>query len=176
MTPPPPSKASHLPKRKDRQRRPSAVHFPPQARPPPPPLCDIPLGCRFFTGPWTVTCSSVASGRCVLSAAAAGAPAGVVSAFTEPSGWCAGAVLDVAGCAVCVSAAPSGWRTGGCAGRCRGRLTILAAHAPPPSGRPQAAALHPPRPPLSDADVVCWPLPQRPRAAEQQPSEQTALQ
>ena len=22
---------------------------------PPPPLCDIPLGCGFFTGPWTVT-------------------------------------------------------------------------------------------------------------------------
>ena len=39
--------------------------------------------------------SHVASGRCVLSAAAAGAPAGVVSAFAEPSGWrtggCAGA-------------------------------------------------------------------------------------
>ena len=39
--------------------------------------------------------SHVASGRCVLSAAAAGAPAGVISAFAEPSGWCAGAVLDV---------------------------------------------------------------------------------
>ena len=51
--------------------------------------------------------SHVASGRCVLSAAAAGTPAGVVSAFAEPSGWCAGAVLDVAGCAVCASAAPS---------------------------------------------------------------------
>ena len=48
----------------------------------------------------------VASGRSVLSAAAAGAPAGVVSAFAEPSRWCAGAVLNVAGCAVCASAAP----------------------------------------------------------------------
>ena len=56
--------------------------------------------------------SHVAPGRCFLSAAAAGAPAGVVSAFVEPSGWCAGAVLDVAFCAVCLSAAPSGWRTG----------------------------------------------------------------
>ena len=27
--------------------------------PPPPPLCDIPLGCCFFTGPWTVTRSSL---------------------------------------------------------------------------------------------------------------------
>ena len=37
--------------------------------------------------------SHVASGRCVLSAAAAGALAGVVSAFAEPSSWCVGAVL-----------------------------------------------------------------------------------
>ena len=34
-----------------------------------------------------------------------------VSAFAEPSCWCAGAVLNVAGCAVCASAAPSSWRT-----------------------------------------------------------------
>ena len=54
--------------------------------------------------------SHVASGCCILSAAAAGAPAGVVSAFTEPSGWCAGAVLVVAG-AVCALAMPSSWRT-----------------------------------------------------------------
>ena len=53
------------------------------------------------------------SGRCFLSAAAAGALAGVVSAFAEPSSWCAGAVLNVAVCAVCASAAPSSWRTEG---------------------------------------------------------------
>ena len=35
--------------------------------------------------------------RSLLSVAAAGAPAGVVSAFAEPSGWCAGAVLVVVG-------------------------------------------------------------------------------
>ena len=52
----------------------------------------------------------VVSGRCVLSAAAAGAPAGVVSAFAEPSSWCVGAVLNVAWCAVCASAAPNSWR------------------------------------------------------------------
>ena len=50
--------------------------------------------------------SHVASGRCVLSVAAASAPAGVVSAFAEPSGWCVGAVLDVGWCAVCVLPAP----------------------------------------------------------------------
>ena len=27
--------------------------------PPPPPLYDSPSGCRFFTGPWTVTRSSL---------------------------------------------------------------------------------------------------------------------
>ena len=56
--------------------------------------------------------SHVASGRCVLSAAAAGAPAGVVSAFAEPRRWCAAAVRVVAGCAVCASAAPSSRRIG----------------------------------------------------------------
>ena len=35
---------------------------------------------------------------------------GVVSAFAAPSGWYAGAVLDVAWCAVCASVAPSSWR------------------------------------------------------------------
>ena len=57
--------------------------------------------------------SHVASGRCVLSAAAAGAPAGAISAFAEPSSWRVGAVLNVAGCAVCASAAPNNWRIEG---------------------------------------------------------------
>ena len=52
----------------------------------------------------------VASGRCFLSAAAAGALAGVVSAFAEPSSWCVRAVLNVTWCAVCASAAPNSWR------------------------------------------------------------------
>ena len=76
--------------------------------PPPPatPLCGVPSGCCFFTGPWTVTHSSL----CMLRRA--GAPGGAVSVFAEPSGWCAGAVLDVAVCSVCASAAPSNWCTG----------------------------------------------------------------
>ena len=87
----------------------------------PHPLCDIPSGCCSFTGaldshPFSP--SHVASGRCVLSAAAAGALAGVVSAFAEPRRWCAGAVLVAAGCAVCATVAPSSWRIGGCAGCC----------------------------------------------------------
>ena len=52
----------------------------------------------------------VASGCCFLSAAAAGALAGVISAFAEPSSWCVGAVLNVAWCAICASAAPNSWR------------------------------------------------------------------
>ena len=87
------------------------------------------------------TPSHVASGRCVLSAAAAGVLAGAVPAFAEPSCWCAGAVLNVAGCAVCASAAPSSWRIGDCAGCCRGRLTVFVDHTPPSSGRPQPASL-----------------------------------
>ena len=56
--------------------------------------------------------SHVVLGRCFLLAAAASAPAGVLSTFAEPSGWCAGAVLDVAECAVCALAAPSSWCLG----------------------------------------------------------------
>ena len=79
----------------------------------PEPLCDIAVWLLFLYGaldshPFFP--SHVASGRCVLSAAAAGALAGVVSAFAEPSRWCAEAVLDAAGCAVCASAAPNNWR------------------------------------------------------------------
>ena len=54
--------------------------------------------------------SPVLPSACCVWAAAAGAPGGVVSAFAEPSGWCAGAVLVAAG-AVCAVAMPNGWRT-----------------------------------------------------------------
>ena len=74
-------------------------------------------------------------GRC------GGALAGVVSAFAEPSSWCVGTVLDVAGCAVCASAGPNSWRIGGCAGCCRGRLTVFAVHVPLSTGRPWPALL-----------------------------------
>ena len=113
----------------------------------PPPPCVTSVGLWFLYGaldshPFFP--SHVASGRCVLSAAAAAAPAGVVSAFAEPSSWCAGAVLNVAGCAVCASAAPSSWRIGGCAGGCGGRVAVFAALPPPPPpggrGGPSASA------------------------------------
>ena len=108
----------------------------------PDPLCDITSGCCFFTGaldshPFFP--SPVVSGRCIWSAAAASAPAGVVSAFGDPRRWCAGAVLVAAG-AICALAVPSSWHTGGCAGCCGGRLTIFAAHAPLPCGRPPPAS------------------------------------
>ena len=59
-----------------------------------------------------------ASGRCVLSAAAARTRCGVVSALAEPSSWGAG----------------------GCAGCFGGRFTVVAAHSPPHSGRPPPAS------------------------------------
>ena len=79
----------------------------------PPPPCDIPSGCCFFTGPWTVTRSSLRMlrlGRC---------------------GRCSfcGAV-----------AAPSTWRTGGCAGGYGGRVSAFA--PPPPSSRRPPAEMY----------------------------------
>ena len=71
----------------------------PQSPPPPPPVWHS-VGLLLLHGALDshpLFPSHVASGRCVLSAAAAGAPAGVVSAFAEPSSWCVGAVLVVAG-------------------------------------------------------------------------------
>ena len=84
------------------------LHRTPQ--PPPPPPRDIPSGCGFFTGaldshPFSP--SHVASGRCVLSAAAA-----------------------VVACVVFASLGPSSLRTGGCAGGCGGRFTVLCCPLP----------------------------------------------
>ena len=84
------------------------------------------VGCLFLYGaldshPFSP--SRAALGRCFLSAAGVGA--GVVSALTEPSGWCGGAVLDVAGCVICASVAPSSWRIG---------VVLVVAGVPPPPG------------------------------------------
>ena len=79
---------------------------------PPLPLCDIPSGCCLFTGPWTVTRSSLRMLRRVAAFCQPLRPVLLLVSFPEPSGWCAGALLDVAGCAVCASAAPSSWCTG----------------------------------------------------------------
>ena len=62
--------------------------------------------------------SRAASDQCVLTAAAAGVPCGVLSALVGPSGW----------------------RTGRCAGSCGGRFTVFAAHHPPHPGRPPHAS------------------------------------
>ena len=39
--------------------RTNSIALEPRVPPPPPPLCDIPSGCCSFTGPWTVTRSSL---------------------------------------------------------------------------------------------------------------------
>ena len=75
-------------------------------RPPPPPHSVRLLFLYRALNSHAFFPSHVASGRCFLSVAAAGAPAGVVAAFAEPSRWCAGAVRDVAGCALCAFAPP----------------------------------------------------------------------
>ena len=65
-------------------------------------------------GPWTVTRSSLRMLRRVAAFCQPLRPVLMlvsVSVFVEPSGWCAGAVLDVAVCALCESAARSSWRT-----------------------------------------------------------------
>ena len=83
--------------------------------PPPRPLCDISLGCCSFTGPWTLTRSSLRMLRRVAAFCRPLRPVLLLVSFPHsrsPVVWCAGAVLDVAGCAACASAAPSSWRTG----------------------------------------------------------------
>ena len=76
------------------------------------PLCDIPSGCSFFTGPRQ---SPVLPFACCVGALLSVGRCGRCSCWCRfrvrrPSGWCAGAVLNVAGCAVCASAAPNNWR------------------------------------------------------------------
>ena len=95
-------------------------------------------------GPWTVTRSSLRMLRWVAAFCRPLRPVLPLVSFPRsrsPVVWCAGDVLNVAGCAVCVSAAPNNWRIGGCAGCCGGRLTVFAVHTPPSTGRPQRASL-----------------------------------
>ena len=75
----------------------------------PAPLCDIPSGCCSFTGLWTVPRSSLRMLRRVNAFCRPLRPVLLLVLFLRswsPVVWCAGAVLDVAGCAVCASAAP----------------------------------------------------------------------
>ena len=62
------------------------------------PLCDISLGCGFFTGPGqSLFLPSLAAwGQCFLATIAASVPCGVVCALAGPSSWRTGVVLVVA--------------------------------------------------------------------------------
>ena len=86
------------------------------------PLCDIPSGCCFFRAldSHHFFPSRAASGRCILTAAAACVPCGVVCALAEPSSW----------------------HTGGCASCCRGHFTVCATHSPLHPGLPPHASPH----------------------------------
>ena len=80
---------------------------------PPPPLCDIPSGCCSFTGPWTVTRSSLRMLRRVAAFCRPLRPVLLLVSFPRlwsPVVGVLGTVLNVAWCAVCVSAAPNNWR------------------------------------------------------------------
>ena len=88
---------------------------------PPPPPCDIPSGCSFFTGPWTVTRSSLRILR-------------RVAAFCRP----------LRPVLLLVSFPRSRSPVVGVLGLCwllRGHLTVFAVHTPPLSGCPQPASL-----------------------------------
>ena len=69
----------------------------------PPPCDDIPSGRCFFMGPWTVTRSSLRTLRRVAAFCRPLRPVLLLVSFPRsrsPVVWCAGAVLNVAGCAV----------------------------------------------------------------------------
>jgi hypothetical protein len=74
----------------------------------PHPLCDIPSGCCSFTGPWTVTRSSLRMLRPVAAFCRPLRPVLLLVSFPQPSSWCAGAVPNVAWCAVCACAPVTG--------------------------------------------------------------------
>ena len=103
----------------------------------------------------------IASGCCFLSAAAASALAGVVSAFAEPSGWCVGAVLDVAWCAVCVSVAPNNWRAV--------PQSIYSPSSDPMPTPPPLMRDPPPPPPLNE--ILGWDPPPSAKAKWRMPQQ-----
>ena len=88
MGPPPPPPPSHFKK----AHLPLTHRLDRLAQPPPPPLFPHSVGLLFLHGALDshqFFPSHIASGRCVLSAAA-GVPCGRVSALAEPSRWCTG--------------------------------------------------------------------------------------
>ena len=95
------------------------------------PPCDIPSGCCSFTGPWTVTRSSL---RMLCRAAAFCRPLRPVLLLVSfprsrsPVVGVPGVVLVVAG-VVCVSAAPNSWRI-------EDVLVVAGVHRPPPPPPP----------------------------------------
>ena len=80
---------------------------------PPPPLCDIPSGCCSFTGPWTVTRSSLRMLRRVAAFCRPLRPVLLLVSFRRSRSPVVG-VLGLCwmwhGVRDCASAAPNNWR------------------------------------------------------------------
>ena len=115
------------------------------------PLCDIPSGCCSFTGPWTVTRSSLRMLRRVAAFCRPLRPVLLLVSF--PRSWSPvvgvpGAVLDVAGCAVCASAAPDIWRI-------EDVLVVAGVVCPPPKGDAELLSKTLVRPPVPNTGGQC---------------------
>ena len=120
--------------------RPSSPHRAGGGKEPPfpNPPCDSPSGCCSFTGPWTVTRSSLRMLRRVAAFCRPLRPVLLRVSFPRSRS----PVVGVPG--LCRmwrapfvrSRCPVVGVPGVVAGWCGGRWTVFAAHAPPPSGRP----------------------------------------
>ena len=106
---------------------------PSEASPTPPPY-DIPSGCCFFTGPWTVTRSSLRMLRRGAAFCRPLRPVLLLVSFPRSRSPVVGVLglcwmwRDVP---LGRQRAPSSWRIGGCAGCRWGRLTVFAVPPPP---------------------------------------------
>ena len=105
---------------------------------PPPPLCAIPSGCCSFTGPWTVTRSSLRMLRRVAAFCRPLRPVLLLVSFPRSRSPVVG-VLGLCWMWYGVLFARQRRPIVGvlrCAGCCRGRLTVFAVHTLLSTGRP----------------------------------------
>ena len=113
------------------------------------PMCDIPSGCCSFTGPWTVTRSSLRMLRRVAAFCRPLRPVLLPVSFPRSRS----PVVGLLGLCWLRRDVPFARHLRPVvAGCCGGRLTVVAAHTPPSSGRPKPASL---RFRVREAQVPC---------------------